>query len=447
MTPTQKSDGQQMSSSLSEPRVRSDSECLSAELVAAVQHGYIHELEKCIRNPSTDRPRISQLRDKDGCTLLHWAAANNRTAIATLLIDDGADVNATGGLLGETPLHWACRSGERWWGHTHMVALLLSSGADINVKSFNGSNALHVSVKCLAVQISLQLLSSGRTDVDSINPLTGDTPLLSLLKNYSDRFYDGRTHSLARLLIAWGANVLAQDSDGNTALHLFSLMKSDDFDSTVAFAVAEAVTHASPSGASSSDCIDIRNRRGQTAAQLAAEACEADPDHDTGKLAANFFEQYWIYQRTPAVLPTVNYAFCVFSLAMLINRFHWFGILYWGPIYMAVVWTDQASIPCQSSRGAFGFSWGVIIAILFGFRVYTAPYLSRAMCALVYMLAAIVMSALYITHVTKPAALLRGHAGDAEVRMLTDRLVAHGHPGKFSSSKKKVPVYWNIYYM
>ena len=42
-----------------------------------------------------------------GCSLLHWAAINNRGIIAALLIQNGAIIDKTGGALGETPLQWA----------------------------------------------------------------------------------------------------------------------------------------------------------------------------------------------------------------------------------------------------------------------------------------------------------------------------------------------------
>lgn len=49
------------------------------------------------------------LSDKDGCTLLHWAAINNRLQIVKYLISRRADVNAVGGINGEIPLQWAVR--------------------------------------------------------------------------------------------------------------------------------------------------------------------------------------------------------------------------------------------------------------------------------------------------------------------------------------------------
>lgn len=48
--------------------------------------------------------------DSETVTLLHWAAINNRKDIVKYLIAKGAEVDAIGGELASTPLHWATRS-------------------------------------------------------------------------------------------------------------------------------------------------------------------------------------------------------------------------------------------------------------------------------------------------------------------------------------------------
>ena len=47
--------------------------------------------------------------DVDSVTILHWAAINNRKKIVKYLIAKGAIVDAVGGELNATPLHWATR--------------------------------------------------------------------------------------------------------------------------------------------------------------------------------------------------------------------------------------------------------------------------------------------------------------------------------------------------
>lgn len=54
-------------------------------------------------------------------------------SITRMLIDRGCNVNAVGGVLASTPLHWAARH-----GHTHMVALLVAHGADLHLCDVEG---------------------------------------------------------------------------------------------------------------------------------------------------------------------------------------------------------------------------------------------------------------------------------------------------------------------
>lgn len=47
--------------------------------------------------------------DSETVTLLHWAAINNRRELIKYLVSKGAIVDAIGGELQSTPLHWATR--------------------------------------------------------------------------------------------------------------------------------------------------------------------------------------------------------------------------------------------------------------------------------------------------------------------------------------------------
>lgn len=74
-------------------------------IIRAVQYGDFAFVKESIENCK----ELVHVNDKDGCSLLHWAAINNRTSIASYLIKYGANVNIQGGDLQETPLHWAVR--------------------------------------------------------------------------------------------------------------------------------------------------------------------------------------------------------------------------------------------------------------------------------------------------------------------------------------------------
>ena len=63
------------------------------EAVKAVQNGELTLFTAALKAGVVS----AQDSDETGCTLLHWAALNNRCEIARILINQGADVNSTGG--------------------------------------------------------------------------------------------------------------------------------------------------------------------------------------------------------------------------------------------------------------------------------------------------------------------------------------------------------------
>jgi len=76
--------------------------------------------------------------DKDGITVLSWAAIANRVDMARLLIERGADVNHVD-KNGMTPLLYAASID---FGDSAMIDLLLKSGASASARTKNGKTAL-----------------------------------------------------------------------------------------------------------------------------------------------------------------------------------------------------------------------------------------------------------------------------------------------------------------
>ena len=102
-------------------------------------------LEAAISNPDPavatlllDRGADPNAKGINGHTVLHWAAAREEIDLAQLLIDRGADVNARDG-WGSTPLHWATR---RAIG-AEMASLLVESGADVTATDNHRQTPLH----------------------------------------------------------------------------------------------------------------------------------------------------------------------------------------------------------------------------------------------------------------------------------------------------------------
>jgi len=84
-------------------------------------------------------PKLATLRCKwseNNETALHWAARAGAAEIAALLLDHGADVNASD-IMGRTPLHEAAFA-----GRPDAVQLLLRKGANVNAETRSGETPL-----------------------------------------------------------------------------------------------------------------------------------------------------------------------------------------------------------------------------------------------------------------------------------------------------------------
>uniref|UniRef100_A0A1I8AHW8 Palmitoyltransferase n=1 Tax=Steinernema glaseri TaxID=37863 RepID=A0A1I8AHW8_9BILA len=144
--------------------------------------------------------------DADDCSLLHWTAINNRYEAAKLLIERKCDVNAIGGVLASTPLHWAARH-----GHARIVALLIQNGANPDLRDVEGFTPLHVAVQFSCTPVVAYLLAKGQSP-DTPDETQMTPAMWAAFKVYS-------TDPL-RMLATMGADLTKKDANyGNTALH------------------------------------------------------------------------------------------------------------------------------------------------------------------------------------------------------------------------------------
>lgn len=74
--------------------------------------------------------------DKDGLSLLHWAADRGSAKVLTILLLHGADVNVRDS-EGQTALHYAVSC-----GHLDCVRVLLENGADLSLKDNDGNEVV-----------------------------------------------------------------------------------------------------------------------------------------------------------------------------------------------------------------------------------------------------------------------------------------------------------------
>jgi ankyrin repeat protein len=80
-------------------------------------------------------PSALTTHSPDGWTLLHLAARFDQVAATEVLLDLGADLHDASNDKGMAPIHQA-------WSR-EMIVLLLSRGADINVRTIDGLTLLH----------------------------------------------------------------------------------------------------------------------------------------------------------------------------------------------------------------------------------------------------------------------------------------------------------------
>ncbi|MXX69553.1 MAG: hypothetical protein F4Y74_11405 [Gemmatimonadales bacterium] len=110
----------------------------------------------------------------DGMTALHFAAERGHAAVARVLIDAGAAVDAGTRIGRYAPLHLAARG-----GHGPVVALLLEAGADPNAATTNsGVTALHLAAAAVNARPAVAALLDHGADPNAREGSAGQTPLM-----------------------------------------------------------------------------------------------------------------------------------------------------------------------------------------------------------------------------------------------------------------------------
>ena len=126
-----------------------------------------------------------------------WIGRPENTTLTRALLDHHADPNARGAEYNDTPLMRAVTQEK-----DSTIRLLLQRGADLNLRDFQGTDALHCAVELGSVERVRLLLDSG-ADVNSRDNLQ-NVPLMNAVS--------AQDIPIVRLLIARGADVNARDS-------------------------------------------------------------------------------------------------------------------------------------------------------------------------------------------------------------------------------------------
>lgn len=206
------------------------------DVVKAVQYGATDRLRELVKAGYD-----VNLPDGDTVTLLHWASINNRVEIVKYLLENNAKVDAIGGDLNATPLHWATRQ-----GHLATVVLLINAGADPQIKDAEGCSGIHLAAQFGHTAVVAYFIAK------SVNPDTYDSGGMTALM-----WAAWKIMSLdpVRLLLTLGANPNLQDlTHGNTALHWAILARNPR-------AIYSLVIKGKAN-------LDIRNQRGDSSLQL-----------------------------------------------------------------------------------------------------------------------------------------------------------------------------------
>lgn len=218
------------------------------DAVRCCQYGELDKLRGLLEANRVDCRAV----DKDGCTLLHWAAINGHQPIVEYLLRKGADPCATGGILLELPLQWAARE-----NRLGALVSLLAAGSNVSHKNFQGNDVLHIATQMGHTLTVLYLLAYGvPPDTRNAQDLTAlawccchaphNVQLLSVIArfsgadviNYQDGYVrntalhwavaSGCSADVAQMLLERGADTALLNSDGNTALQTARLWHNEE---------------------------------------------------------------------------------------------------------------------------------------------------------------------------------------------------------------------------
>ncbi len=151
------------------------------------------------RNPSKVDMRITE----DGKTALFFAARHGNAAVATRLLELGADPEVRS-FAGRLSIHYAAQ-----YDHVEVAKLLMQYGASVDPKDNDGLTPLHMAASNRAVNMIEVLLERG-ANPNSVNSY-GTTPLYGVAGH--GVIDEDKAIAAAKLLLLYGADVNGESSD------------------------------------------------------------------------------------------------------------------------------------------------------------------------------------------------------------------------------------------
>lgn len=185
-------------------------------------------------------------------------------------ISQGAIVDAIGGDLQATPLHWATRQ-----GHLDSVVLLMRHGADPTLMDSEGSTCIHQAAQFGHTRIVAYLIAKGINV--NLQDRNGMTALMwSAYKVFS--------LDPTRLMLTFGASTTIQDKvHGNVALHWAIFAKNH-------IAISTLISHTSS--------LEIPNAQGSTPFMILEENIDAPWLGKTTKDTINELKDHYSVQQS-----------------------------------------------------------------------------------------------------------------------------------------------------
>lgn len=169
-------------------------------LALAVQNGQVAAVALLLEHGANANASL-----RSGSTLLHDAAMRNDPDIASLLLDHEADIEAGERGSRMTPLAQAAFSGS-----TETAAVLLQRGASVGVRCWEGETSLHLAAKRGHVEVVRLLLDHG-ADINEAGNASHSTALhCAVMKSRVE---------VGALLLQRGADPNKKDEPGYAPLH------------------------------------------------------------------------------------------------------------------------------------------------------------------------------------------------------------------------------------